>query len=63
MYLSPFPHLGWVLARRGVGLSKLERLAALPIKGYRKLDPTGPRKGPTNARWMIQVNLPGTVKA
>ena len=55
--------LGWVLARRGVGLSKLERLAALPIKGYRKLDPTGPRKGPTNARWMIQVNLPGTVKA
>ena len=55
--------LGWVLARQGVDLSKLERLAALPIKGYRKLDPTGPRKGPTNARWMIQANLPGKVKA
>jgi predicted transcriptional regulator of viral defense system len=55
--------LGWVLERQGVDLSKLEGLAALPIKGYRKLDPTGPRKGPTNARWMIQENLPGKVKA
>jgi predicted transcriptional regulator of viral defense system len=55
--------LGWVLEHQGVDLSKLERLAALPIKGYRKLDPTGPRKGQTNARWMIQVNLPGKVKA
>ena len=55
--------LGWVLERQGVGFSKLERLAALPIKGYRKLDPTGPRKGPTNARWMIQVNLPGKMRA
>lgn len=55
--------LGWVLEQQGVGLSKLERLAALPIRGYRKLDPTGPRKGPTNARWMIQENLPGKVKA
>lgn len=54
--------LGWVLEQRGVDLSKFERLAALPIKGYRKLDPTGPRKGPTNARWMIQENLPGKVK-
>ncbi len=55
--------LGWVLEHQGVDLSNLERLAALPIKGYRKLDPTGPRKGPTNARWMIQENLPGSVKA
>lgn len=55
--------LGWVLERQGGDLSKLERLAALPIKGYSKLDPTGPRKGPTNARWMIQENLPGKVKA
>jgi len=55
--------LGWVLEHRGIELSKLERLAALPIKGYRKLDPTGPRKGPCSARWMIQENLPGKVKA
>ena len=54
--------LGWVLEQQGVDPSKLERLAALPIKGYRKLDPTGPRKGPCNTRWMIQENLPGKVE-
>ncbi|MBI4729148.1 MAG: hypothetical protein HY775_06545 [Acidobacteria bacterium] len=51
--------LGWVLEHQGIDSSKLERLAALPIKGYRKLDPTGPRKGSCNTRWMIQENLPG----
>ncbi len=55
--------LGWVLRQQGVEPSKLERLAALPIKGYRKLDPTGPRGGPCNRHWMIQENLPGRVKA
>ena len=50
--------LGWVLESEGVSLSKLEELAALPIKGYRKLDPTGPRRGPCNSRWMVQENLP-----
>ncbi|MFQ5792714.1 MAG: type IV toxin-antitoxin system AbiEi family antitoxin [Acidobacteriota bacterium] len=55
--------LGWVLEHQGLEPSKLERLAALPIKGYRKLDPTGRRKGPCNSRWMIQENLPGKVKA
>jgi len=55
--------LGWVLEHQGVEPSKLERLAALPIKGYRKLDPTGPRKGPCSSRWMIQENLPGKVNA
>jgi predicted transcriptional regulator of viral defense system len=55
--------LGWVLEHRGVDLSKLERLAALPMKGYRKLDPTGPRKGSTSSRWMIQENLPGKLTA
>lgn len=55
--------LGYVLERQGVDPAKLERLAALPIKGFRALDPTGPRKGPCNRRWMIQENLPGKVKA
>jgi predicted transcriptional regulator of viral defense system len=55
--------LGWVLESQGVEPAKLERLAALPIKGYRKLDPTGPRKGPCSRRWMIQENLPGKVNA
>ena len=55
--------LGWVLEYQGIESSELERLAGLPIKGYRKLDPTGPRKGPCNARWMIQENLQGKVRA
>jgi predicted transcriptional regulator of viral defense system len=54
--------LGWVLEHQGVDPSKLERLAKVPIKGYRKLDPTGPRKGPCDSRWMIQENLPGKVQ-
>ncbi len=54
--------LGWVLEQQGVKHARLEPLMELPIKGYRKLDPTGPRKGPCNRRWMIQENLPGKVK-
>ena len=53
--------LGWVLEAQGVGQSKLRTLASLPIKGHRKLDPTGPRTGPCNSRWMIQENLPGMI--
>lgn len=55
--------LGWVLESQGVDAAFLEPLSGLPIKGYRKLDPTGPRKGPCNRRWKIQENLPGKVKA
>lgn len=55
--------LGWVLENRGVELELLEPLIQVPIKGYRKLDPTGPRKGPCNRRWMIQENLPGKMKS
>jgi len=51
--------LGWALEKQGVDTERLERLARLPVKGYRTLDPTGPRKGPCNRRWMIQENLPG----
>ena len=55
--------LGWALEIQGVAPSKLEELASLPIKGYRKLDPTGPRRGPCNSRWMVWENLPGMVDA
>lgn len=55
--------LGWVLESQGVPRAELTALAELPIKGYRKLDPTGPRKGSCNSRWMIQENLPGMVGA
>jgi len=54
--------LGWVLEGRGFPLSGLRPLLDLAIKGYRPLDPTGPRKGPCNRRWQVQVNLPGKVE-
>jgi predicted transcriptional regulator of viral defense system len=55
--------LGWVLEHQGIERSKLDGLVALPVKGYRKLDPTGPRRGPCNPDWMIEENLPGRVKS
>lgn len=55
--------LGWVLEYHGAGSSSIDQLASLPIKGYRMLDPTGPRSGPCNSRWMVQENLPGMVDA
>ena len=51
--------LGWILERQGASTDLLEPLAAIQVKGYRTLDPTGPRKGPCYKRWMIQENLPG----
>ena len=54
--------LGWVLDKQGVNLIRLKPLARIPIKGYRKLDPTGLRRGSCNQRWMIQENFPGRVK-
>lgn len=53
--------LGWVLEHWGFDSSEIGELAKLPVEGYRKLDPTGPRKGPCNSRWMIQENLPGKI--
>ena len=51
--------LGWIMEKVGVEDSILRRLEAVPIRGYRVLDSTGPRKGTCNKRWMIQENLPG----
>ena len=55
--------LGWVLEYHGADSPSIDRLASLPVKGYRMLDPTGPRRGPCNSRWMVQENLPGMVDA
>jgi predicted transcriptional regulator of viral defense system len=55
--------LGWILERVGAKDSILQRLESVPIKGYRTLDPSGPRKGHCNKRWMIQENLPGRVSS
>ena len=50
---------GWILEMQGCEASQIDELAALPIKGHRKLDPTGPRRGVYDNRWMVQKNLPG----
>jgi predicted transcriptional regulator of viral defense system len=55
--------LGWVLQQRGVAPEQLQPLLALPIKGFRKLDPTEPRQGPYDNKWRIQENLPGHLHA
>ncbi|MFQ5684827.1 MAG: type IV toxin-antitoxin system AbiEi family antitoxin domain-containing protein [Candidatus Binatia bacterium] len=60
---STAKRLGWILEQQGVDLDLLEPLARLAVKGYRKLDPSGPLKGPCNRRWMIQQNLPGKIKS
>ena len=54
---SVVKRLGWVLEQLGVEASLLKELLHLPIKGYRKLDPSGPLNGPYNKKWMIQENL------
>jgi len=53
--------VGWVLERLGVKGAVLRKLETLPVRGYRLLDPSGPRKGPCNKKWMIQENVPGRV--
>ena len=55
--------LGWVLEYLQLARAGLDRLAAVPITGYRKLNPRGPRNGRRNARWMVEENLPGMVDA
>lgn len=51
--------LGWILEKLGIEESCLMSLLQLPIKGYRKLDPSGPLRGPYNKKWMIQENIGG----
>src|SRR6266571_2383300 len=55
--------LGWILEHQmRIDAVQLEPLQEVPIKGYRTLDPTGPRHGACDRRWMIQVNAPGASK-
>lgn len=51
--------VGWALERVGASASILEPLAALPMAGTRKLDPTRAGAGKCNTRWMVQDNLRG----
>ena len=56
---STAKRLGWVLERHGIDGPTIDRLASLPVRGWRKLDPSGPRKGRQNNRWMLIENPPG----
>jgi predicted transcriptional regulator of viral defense system len=49
--------LGWALDQAGAQRRVTAPLAALPISGVRSLDPTRPRRGSYDPRWMIQDNL------
>ncbi len=53
--------LGWIMEKAGAEDSILQKLETVPIKDYRVLDSSGPRKGTCNKRWMIQENLPGRI--
>jgi predicted transcriptional regulator of viral defense system len=49
--------LGWVLDRLKIEKSLLLELETFPIKGYRKLDASGPLEGFYNKKWMVQENI------
>lgn len=51
--------LGWALQRLDARSEFLDPLQKIPVKGFRLLDPTRPRRGPYDKQWMIQNNLVG----
>lgn len=54
---SVVKRLGWGLEHTGTPESTLAPLRDFPVKGYRLLDPTLPRRGPYDKGWMIQNNM------
>ena len=56
---SAIKRLGWALERLGAPSEFVDPLEKTPIKGFRLLDPTRPRRGPYDKRWMIQNNFLG----
>ena len=57
MNIATIKRLGWLLSRLECSNKRICELAAIPSKGYRKLDPTRPAKGKCDPFWMIQENL------
>jgi predicted transcriptional regulator of viral defense system len=49
--------LGWALEQMSIPHKKLQPLKDYPASGYRLLDPTKPKQGSHDSRWMIQNNL------
>jgi len=56
MNTSTAKRLGRVLESHGIDDPVVDRLASLPVKGWRKLDSSGPKKGRYNRRWMLIEN-------
>lgn len=55
--VSAAKRLGWALEHAGADHADVQPLADLPTTGYHLLDPSGPRSGERERRWMIQNNL------
>ena len=55
--ISVAKRLGWALERAHFDESLLLPLLKMKATGYHSLDPTRPRRGPCDKRWMIQDNL------
>lgn len=52
--------LGWILEKMEIKESRLiEKILAIPVQGYRKLDPSGGSEGPYNKKWKIRENIGG----
>ena len=49
--------LGWVLEKLTLFPDLQQKLEEIPIKTLQKLNPTGPRKGHANKRWMVTENI------
>jgi predicted transcriptional regulator of viral defense system len=56
--ISVAKRLGWALEQAGTRESILQPLLKMRATRYHALDPSRPRRGPCDKRWMIQDNLP-----
>ncbi len=54
---SLIKRLGWSLEHLGVSKNKWGPLLVIPSSGYKVLDPTKPKKGEYDSKWMLLNNL------
>ena len=50
--------VGWHLERYGTDEQLLRRLREVAVRGYVRLDPSGPKRGHCDGKWSIQENVP-----
>ncbi len=55
--ISVAKRLGWALEREGVKAVAWKPLLKVPATGYHLLDPSLPRRGACDRRWMLQYNF------